>query len=275
LEIKKIKKYALDLLYQNWAQPVAIILIVLVFYISFSFGQSSFLNFMLWKGFIQKEDISLFSANPYVLFSNALKLLVCFFILTPIYIGAMWWFLRYAKGEKNSIGIIFICYANARIYFKTLLIKASVIFLRILAALPACFFGVVSARLFEITMFKDSGNGLYAALAVCFALLAVLSAVFFAFVYLRYALAEYIFVTDPDMKISRILKLSASKMKGNEEIFIKLYLSFLWWVPSMILVFPAFFVVPYYAMAHTVTARTLIEEESTYGRPAKRALKYV
>ncbi|MCX7657811.1 MAG: DUF975 family protein [Oscillospiraceae bacterium] len=275
MEIKKIKKHAIDLLYQNWAQPVAIILIVLVFYISFSFGQSSFLNFMLLKGIIQKEDISLFSTNPYVLFSNALKLLVCFFVLTPVYIGAMWWFLRYAKGEKNSISIIFICYANARIYFKTLLLKASITFLRILAALPACFFGAVSAKLFKITMLKDGGNGLYAALAVCFALLAVLSAVLFVFVYLRYALAEYIFVTDPDMKISRILKLSASKMKGNEEFFIKLYLSFLWWVPSMVLVFPAFFVVPYYAMAHTVTARTLLEEESIDGRPAKRALKYV
>ncbi len=275
MEIRNIKKRSLDLLYQNWAQPVAIILIVLVFYVSFSFGQSSFLNFLLWRGIIQKGDVALFSTNPYVLVSNALKWLVCFFVLTPVYIGAMWWFLRYANDEKNSINTVFICFSNARIYFKTLLVKVMVTFMRVLAALPACFFAAVSAKLFNITMLKDRGNGLYAALAVCMGLLAVLAAVFFVFVYLRYALAEYIFVINPDMKASQILRLSASKMKGREDTFIKLYLSFLWWAPSLVLVFPAFFVVPYYAMAHTVLAQTLLGKEPIEDGGAKKTLKYV
>lgn len=264
----EIKKYAIRLLTSNWGQAVAVVLILGVLHVAFVLAEESVLSFLLLKDVFVPADLKLTALNPYVLLIKAARCTASYLAVTPAYMGGIWWFLRYVRGESNSIRSLFVCYSDGRIYLKTLAVKAVVFFIRSAVLLPLCGIFVLLYRLIRYTMLTGANNAQLVMLIFCLAVFSVCAVCFYVLFMLRYTMVDYIFVLNPDMGIWEIIRLSTQKMKGCQARIIRLILSFAWWVPSFILVFPIFFVVPYYAMSFTVLINDILEEDFPLRRTA-------
>lgn len=264
----EIKKYAIRLLTSNWGQAVAVVLILGVLHVAFVLAEESVLSFLLLKDILVPADLKLTALNPYVLLIKAARCTASYLAVTPAYMGGIWWFLRYVRGESNSIRSLFVCYSDGRIYLKTLAVKAVVFFIRSVVLLPLCGIFVLLYRLIRYTMLTGANNAQLVMLIFCMAVFSVCAVCFYVLFMLRYTVVDYIFVLNPDMGIWEIIRLSTKKMKGCQARIIRLILSFAWWVPSFILVFPIFFVVPYYAMSFTVLINDILEEDFPLRRTA-------
>lgn len=263
-----VKRRALDLITNNWGQALAIVLLMSALWIAISLGQKTLLEFLMSRGVLAGRDISLFAGDKYVLLTSGMRLLLLIIILMPIKTGAVWWFLRFTRGEHNSIRSLFVCFTSSRTYLRTLAVQASVWGICLAAAIPVCGLIVLLRRLILYTMSRGTDNALLVMLIFCGSILTLCAICFYLHFMLKYALVSSIFVLNPDMPIREMLRMSSRNMKENRFRLIRLFLSFLWWVPSFILVFPLFFVAPYYVMAQTVLFNDILQAEFPVERRA-------
>lgn len=257
---KDIKNRALKMLNNNWGQAVTVILILLVIHIIIIMSGQTVFNYLQYKGEVDKTDFALITKNKYMIIVNIVRLIIGFIVMTPAFFGAQWWFIHCVRGESNNIKSMFMCYENKYIFTKALALKLTIYLLKLVVALPVCILIVLEYRLIKYTLIRGVSNGELVMLIGCCAIFTICTIGFYIIFALRYALADYIFVLNPDLKIGEIIKTSSIKMKDHKTEIIKLVLSFLWWLPSCVLVFPVFFVCPYFVMAFTVMINNIIEK---------------
>ncbi len=186
----------------------------------------------------------------------SLIVIVVLFLLMPVFTGAIRMFLDVAYDKNLSFRNIFYCYIqgktrNAINFWVTLVVKyfisLTLTFLPLISILVVHFLDIFKFDDFVAT------------------LVLLIVGIFIAFVYIlvvasRYFLAPYLFVIYGELSANDSIKLSVKIMEKKQIQYEKLIVSFIPWFLLCFLVFPAFYVVPYFLTSCAVNAKYMIED---------------
>lgn len=227
------------------------------FTVTFAFSNSTFFVSKLFD--FESVKSALTGVDP--LFYSGLKLLITVlalaltaFVIGAFRVGLDAWFSRRSLRE----------YAPPYLFFKGFItvgksallwiyLKALAIFYLFVFLIPAFVFMWAFYRL-------AAGDGsFYVTLSVLAggAVLTIGGAVFAAAVMQKYALSRYLIAENPLMSAVGAMRESRIKMTGREWRFLLFKLSFFPWFLSCVLIFPLFYVVPYYLQSCACYARCL------------------
>lgn len=255
---KEMKKQAMERLSDSWGQAVIIILAIIVIYLVFMLLEMSVYCLLQFNGLADGTDYRLFSGNSVVTLISFFRLVLGFMVIAPALIGAKWWYLHTVRGEQNGVRSMFVCYANPRIYLKTLAVKSIVTGIYIVAGLPLIFCGYVIYRLLDGFSSEENNQTFIIIMAFFAAMLLVCLGLLYLLFTLKFALVDYLYVLNPDLRIRDIIKASERAMKNSRRPLIELMFSFMGWLLLCTLIFPILFVIPYFAMSYTVCINRII-----------------
>lgn len=264
---KEMKKYAMGRLSDSWGLAVIVILTIIVIYIAFMLMEMSIYFFLQSNGTIEASDYRLFPDNNGMIIISVARMILGYLVMVPAMMGAKWWYLHAVRGERNSIHSMFVCYMNPQIYLKTVAVKSIIAVMGIVAALPVLFCAYLIYRLLKDFMGGgDSDHTLTVIMAFFAAVLLICLSLLYLLFILKFALVDYIYVLNPDLKILDIIRASNRVMKDRRRPLVELVVSFTGWILLCVLIFPALFVVPYFAMSFTVCINRIIEESRILDR---------
>lgn len=250
---------------QNWARAITLIVMIFIMNITILLTERAIyeiydfhgLSLPYYQSFFLNGEFSIAIVMLFV------RVLFAFFVTIPIYIGATWWFLHTVKGEKNGLKEVYICFSNIRIYLKSLLLWLSITLCKLIIAIPVVITCYITVKSLHFAYLEAGGyNGKLAVITGCSAALMVCLAFVYIFYSLGFALASYIFVSNPDISVFKCIKISQLLMKSKRMELVKLYLSFTPWIFACALVFPIFFIIPYMYMSVSVFANEIIKSEN-------------
>ena len=266
MKTKQAKKTALRILSNNWGQAMVVVLVLIIIHVIFTTAETNIYYMLKSNGLVSSQDFKLLSHNKYIILVSIVRYLLEFVLITPAYMGSVWWFLHCVRGQNNSVQTMFVCYSNFNIFVKSLALKLCISLIKLVAFLPVCICAFLQYRLINYALIHGFNNGIFILLSACCGLFSLCLLCFYIIFILRYALVDYIFVLNPDLNVLDIIKASTKKMKNNKALVVKLPLSFLCWIPSALLVFPLIFLLPYYAMSFTVMINSIIVDDFTSKR---------
>lgn len=259
MKTREIKNRALECLSDNWIRSVAVICSVFVLYLVFYLGQIAMYNYYKYIGIVSEYE-SFFSGNIYLIIMDIVIFALGFIIVSPTVTGSIWWFIHCARGETNSIGNMFICYCETKLYLKTVAMQAILALIGFFSTMPFVFCIYVENKLIDTAYSKGTNNGLLILIFACVGVLTVCCLLFSVIINLRFILTNYIFVLNPDIPIKVMLIKSFRITKKYLKQIIVLMLSFAWWLIPSVFVFPLFFILPYFAMSITIKMNEIINE---------------
>lgn len=261
---KTVKRTAKDLMRGKWPQLIAVCCIIVSVYLAVILVEST-LQYALG------DTIPLFTAvlqqkigklTPAVLLCEALGLLLMLFIWGPLFLGAQRWFWRLSGGADDTVGGLFHYFGSPRLYGRAVCFRFF-LYLRILLAGLVCFApAILSCILVSPEFYAAIGLQTPMALADLWSLpgiFAVLGLVAFIPWMLRYYLAAYLLINDPELPPWRALTLSCKVSRGSRAVYLGLLLTFIGWALLCLLALPVFFVLPYLMTALPVFARYAID----------------
>ncbi len=267
---KKIKKDALVSLRNSWGKAIAILLFICGVYLLFLlleqlFGSLLHIDFLSGGGRLDLYRGTLEVGTPFVLMA-ALFALISFIVTVPLRYGSTKWYLRQVGGDSPALSTIFDCFHSIRRFFRSLLLKLAigvrVLGVGILAYLPSI---AVFAGIRYMGGYESSGAVIARLLLIPLLCLISLAAALFVFAFsLRYFLAGYLFVSS-HKSVSQCIKLSVRGMKGNIQLTLSFYLSFLPWLLLAPFLVPVLFVNPYMQASLAIYAKylmTKLEQDS-------------
>ncbi len=260
MKTNKIKKMALDVLTDNWGQALVVIFVLILIHAIFSFAEMSMNNVLSYYGFVSDDDFILWSQNKYLIMVSAVRAVLELIFICPIYMGAVWWYIHYVRGENNSVTSVFVCYSNGMIFFKSIVVKLLVFLIKLTVMIPICVCIYAQYKLIDYSLKRGVNDSVFILLAICCAIFTACLICFYVLFSLRYALVDYCFVLNPDTKISEIMKFSVKKMKNKKIQLIKIAVSFLWYIPACLFIFPLLFVLPYYAMSFSLVINNIMDD---------------
>ena len=233
---KTVKRTAKDLMRGKWPQLMAVCCIIVSGYLAVILAEST-LQYALG------DTVPLFTAvlqqkignlTPAVLLCEVLGLLLMLFIWGPLFLGA-----------QRAVCFRFF------------------LFLRILLAGLVCFApAILSYILVSPEFYAALGLQTPIALADLWSLPGIFGALgLVAFVpwMLRYYLAAYLLINDPELSPWQALTLSCKVSRGSRAVYLGLLLTFIGWALLCLLALPVFFVLPYLMTALPVFARYAID----------------
>ena len=184
-------------------------------------------------------------------------------LTVPLFFGVKRWYLTAVSGQPEELSGIFFFFTTARLYFRSLWC-AICLWVRqflwsLLFLLPG--YAVLGVSFFLATVGRQEPGVLLMALICmfCGGLLLLVSCILLAVFLTRYAIAPYLLADDDTLSARRAIRLSVRYTRGHRgELFLAM-LSFLGWGLLCLLVFPAFFVVPYYQSTMSLYGKYLIE----------------
>ncbi len=178
-------------------------------------------------------------------------------LATPLFLGALKWFYRRAKGEEISVAVMFEYYSSWSQIRRTLTFLFHFV-MRIfgwffLSFLPGtiCLLISLGQLLLSPTFHFFRSLGFF---------LLLLGVPLFIFGVLRLFLAPFLFVDDDTLTIEECFQFSAEKMRCFRGKVISLFCSFLGWLALCVFSFPLLFVLPYFVAALSNSAKWILYE---------------
>lgn len=167
-------------------------------------------------------------------------------ITGPLMFGFLSVFLKISRQEEAEVGVLFSGFSHFGIAW---LIYFVVSIFAGLVGLAAAIPGIVLLVMGFAQLEGSSGQGPNSLLIVGFIVAYIPALIASFYIYLRYALAMFIAIDDPDVGTMEALNLSAQRMKGRKGKLFMLGLSFIGWYLLGFLAFfiGTLFVAPYIA----------------------------
>lgn len=260
MKTKEIKTRALDRLNSGLGQAVAVTALYALLNILIQLLRSTACRLAVYLEWVPADTPLLFSRSPILAGINIIFVLLQIIVVSPVVYGSCWWFLQRARGGDPPIRGMLICYSSKRLLLKTASFRFLQDLIATAAALPAGICFLLMVRSTRSLLAYNSGP--WFALAVCFGILTLCGIIFWCWFVLRFALAPYLFVLNPDRSVRQILRLSFQMMRGRQTRILLLVGSFWPWFASCALVFPVFFVLPYFSMCYAVLMNRIISQSS-------------
>lgn len=246
----------------NWGRSIVVVLMIFILNVAILLTERSIYEYYSFRGINISYNLEDMYENNILMLMVVIRVAAAFIVTFPVYTGGTWWFLHTVKGEKNELKEVYVCFSNIRIYLKSLLLSLSVCICRIIVAIPVFITSFMTVKMLNYA-YTDYGpdNGKFAVLTGCSAALMVCLLFVYFYYSMGFVLSSYIFVSNPDLNVFKCIKMSQMLMKDKKGELLKLYLSFIPWIFVCVLVFPVFFVVPYFYMSLTVFANEIIKKE--------------
>lgn len=216
---------------------------------------------MIFSVFIAELISSLASAFAGIVGYAVSMCLISFFGLIPLGLGVVYYFMRLAVSQNDSVLIIFKYFSGVAEYKRVLTLLRILAFrflsVGIVLFLPCIIVAVLSMEkfysLFDTTLPIWASN-----LWALNSLLAFLASLVLLFVMLKYYLAAYIFVVNDDVKPLEAINKSTVISKRTGADFVGLLFTFFGWILISVFVLPLVFTVPYFIAAYCVHCRYAI-----------------
>ena len=273
---KSIKQTAKELMRGKWPQLLGVSCIAMCGYLTPVMAegilQSAFGDGQTLGGAIMQQSFR--SLSPAALLAEFIGALITLCLWRPLFLGAQRWFWRLSGGADDTAGGLFYYFSSGRLYGRALLFRI-LYFLRLLCIALVVFApAILSYVLLSPEFYAAVGLQTPVALTDLWGLpgaLAALGLIAFIPWSLRYCLASYLLVNDPDLTPNQALTLSVKVSRGCRAAYLGLLLTFLGWLLLCLLALPAFFVLPYMLAALAVFARYAI---NAYNIGFQRAPSY-
>lgn len=259
LKIGEIKKSALKRMNDCYPQTLLVMMIFLSAHLFFAIAEALLIRFYVERG--EVVDIVNMTVPTGLMIGTAIRIVGEFMVLAPINVGTAWWLIHCIRGENNNVAFILICFSNAKIYFRSLLLSFIVSVIKLAMAVPVVLCAYLEYML--LSSFSESSyrGGTYIALGVCCTIVLLCTVLLYIWLIANFCVVNFMFTMNPDEKIFNIIKQSVKAMDRSKMTVVKLVLSFIGWGFSMIFVFPVFFAVPYAALSYAILMDKIIERE--------------
>lgn len=201
---------------------------------------------------------------PEALLISAITLVLRVILLAPLGAGAAAWFAALANGRIRPVATVFWAYGN-RVWLRSLWVRVCAAFLTGAVALVPLAGGGFSLWLLRerLAALPPREQALAAALAGA----AGLGWLLVAWAYhQRFAMALFLLGPDYGCSAAGALSLSAEYTWGHRWRLVWLDITFLPWFAACLLVFPALYVLPYYAAVRARYFSVLIRRRSALRR---------
>lgn len=201
------------------------------------------------------------SENILSLFLSTIMIVLNVIIIFPLTLGTIKWFYLNTFDDKNNISIIFDFFSTPKIYFKSIFIKLNLtlkfIFFTIIFNIPfiLSLLNIKFLNNYDNVMSQNLLPFIYILSTFIFIIFNLASFLFL----LRYFLVYFIFITNKNIKISDILKLSIKTMKNYKLNLFSLISSFIFLYLLSIFILPMFFIIPYIYTSLSIYAKNLIK----------------
>lgn len=247
-----IKQTALTAIRGNWLKSIVV---------------SSAVIFALFVCILVSDLIATITSQ---VFGIMLLVLLCFLLISPLFLSALNFWRRLLWGEDDNPVLIFSCFADIYEYRRSLEITA-MIAVRLLAngalLLSPCLIVRIfaSSRLYSIInvpMPVWAGSLIYVA-----SFLGVLGGLALFFLMLKLYIAPFLFVADCNMDADEAINMSTIISKRTSSDFFWLIISFSGYIIAGIFVIPLIFILPYFVCAYLVHCRFAVAQ---YNRDADR-----
>ncbi|MFV0402253.1 MAG: DUF975 family protein [Oscillospiraceae bacterium] len=270
--LKANSKHALQ---NNWGK--AILVLLAPFAVSFIMGiflQVGVLTYQSSLYYASSGSIS--GAQDFIRVLGAMTplfamqgvfLLVSFFLIGPLQMGAYYWFLQLVKGEAPSAGKVFHFFENFRRYRRALWFNISLsvrqaLWMLLFLLVPyLLLFGVIMIPTLFPALARSASFGLMMGMGIIVLVLLFIAAILLVSAYLnKYYLAAYLFVDDDAMTVSQAVKESIEYSKGYRFSLLWFSLSFIGWSILSAFAWPVmFYSMPYMNTAYAMYAQYIIE----------------
>ncbi len=279
---KLIKQNARWALQSHWSRAAAIALIALI--CCFLFVS---LEMLLLAAFELPAYVDRFATPQYVLddlpnvspVAMAVSLAVaalCFLVLTPLTLGLLRWFFLLGDGKAEPTAAIFKYFHAATPFGRVLWLQIRLFIRRLLWS--AAFLTPPAAMIFFAALWRQRGDTdlesvLSLGLMLSGVLLLFLLGGFLLIWLMRYYLAEYALMTDPDCTAREAIRRSITLCRGRLTELLVLELSLLGWRALDFLILPRLFTLPYRYTIKGLYAQYLIEVAKRDKHEAEEAAK--
>lgn len=241
----------------NWSRAVLITFLMLLMVGGFilleqSVRQVLHVPQMLGKGLLAQPNTSTSSLVISIVFALAL-----FFFITPLKNGQAEWYWNLMDQKDTSVGDVFGWYGSFSLYGKSILLQLHILWRMLLWGIPV--YAAPGALLAVYLWVLGGANTLLASAVLALSMLLFFCAsIVWALLSLRYYPAVYLLVEDSTRKTNACVRTAARYSKGYFWEIFKFQISFLLWWLLCYLIFPAFYVMPYYNASSAVFARHII-----------------
>ncbi|MFT9078258.1 DUF975 family protein [Ethanoligenens sp.] len=197
------------------------------------------------------------NTSPVSMLISGIFVVVLFLFTAPLKNGQAEWYWKLVDRKETPIGDVFGWYGSFRLYGKSILLGLHILWRMVLWAIPV--YAAPGALLTIYALLLGGADTLLANLLLVLGLvLFVFASLVIVAVSLRYFPARYLLVEDSKRTANDCVRTAARYSKGFRWEIIKFQLSFLLWWLLCYLIFPAFYVMPYYNASSAVFARHII-----------------
>ncbi len=201
---------------------------------------------------------SVFAGNAGYIATMAILI---FFVISPLFLGALYYFRRLLWNQNDSVLVIFKYFSSAAEYKRTLhfslLIAARLLLLSAVLYLPCIIVCLLSNEqiysLFNLSLPVWTSN-----LWTLNSFLAIIASLALVFVMLKYYLAPFVFVSNDTVDPAEAVNMSTIISKRTGADFFGLAISFIGWILVSFLVAPLIFTLPYFMASYGVHCRFAI-----------------
>lgn len=265
---KSVKQTAKELLKGRWPQLIGVTCIAASGYIVVLLAEQ-LLRMALGGGQTLGQAVgshNLGGLSPAVLLAELTAALLLLFLWQPLYLGVQRWFWRLSGGADDTVGGVFHYFGSGRLYGRAVRFQLSLLLRILLTALVAFAPAILTYVLTLPGFYAAIGVRAPVVIADLWSLpsgLAALGLIAFIPWALRYFLAAYLFINDPELSPWQAVSLSARVTRGSRAAYLGLLLSFIGWLLLCLLALPVLFVLPYMTAAGAVFARYAIHAYNT------------
>ena len=260
---KQIKYNAKRCLCNNWGKAMAIVLLSCAIYLLFIIIEM--IANMLLKVPVGTASLIQGVSDTWLL-SFGLSVVMSigsFILLIPLELGITLWYYSLSDGNSEDILNIFCCFANRRMFFRSLWLAINVgvrvLLSSVLYLIVPTAGLVLGGQILRYGTF--SGAAFVGSLALVLSgALFILMLLFLLIRVQKYFLAKY-YLLDGKTTVGKAIRASIHATRGlHDEIFV-FQLSFIGWWISSVLILPMLYSSAYYSMSAMLYARFLIEQD--------------
>lgn len=188
----------------------------------------------------------------------AAMIIAAVFLLSPLWLGVVYFYRRLAWGEKDNPAAVFRYFGSRRLYMRSLkltgVILSKLVMVGIVLYIPALTLTLISSNRFYLA-FGSTMPVWAPGLWIIASFLRVLASVALIFLSLKYYAAAFIVVADEDISPARAASISLAISRGTYSDFLWLVLSFLPLIIFSVFLLPLIFFMPYFVTSYVVHCR--------------------
>ena len=224
---KQVKYNAKRCLCNNWGKAISIVLLNTAVYLLFAIIEMMIAQLLELPIGDSTILMSVSGAHTLSFILSLLMSIGSFLLMVPLNLGIMRWYHSLSDGVSEDIMGIFSCFANRKMFFRSLWLSLNT--------------GVRIALTAVLYLFLLMGG-------------------FFLMRIQRYFLAKY-YLLDGETTVRQAIRSSVHATRGICDEILVFKFSFLLWALSSLLVLPVLYFSAYYSMSTMLYARFLMEQD--------------